>query len=214
MIGLAKRRKGRLVNVAMMRFLCGLDVHEFSLLFADVLSVMVAEFPRTPIETANREGPEKMTLHLILFLTLMRLKTLLSLRFLDGLTGWTFSHLGRTLNRCEKVLKCCLARFMDLPSAFELELDTRTYFNSETFGSKSFPIALLPDCTYHLLPRVIFFHFKINHIERMNLLDPLHLPTKQPLDDGFQVFHLFHRQKHPRSDFSSFTELGGVLFWP
>mmetsp|Transcript_16666 Transcript_16666/g.42982 ORF Transcript_16666/g.42982 Transcript_16666/m.42982 type:complete len:126 (+) Transcript_16666:587-964(+) len=80
MIGLAKRRKGRLVNVAMMRFLCGLDVHEFSLLFADVLSVMVAEFPRTPIETANREGPEKMTLHLILFLTLMRLKTLLSLR--------------------------------------------------------------------------------------------------------------------------------------
>ena len=88
----------------MLRCLIGHDTHEFAALFNQCLSHLVIEFPRAPISCDDEcveVGVFRLSLNLIVFLTMMRRRHLNSFRFLTGLVGFSYGHLNEMMNRCE-----------------------------------------------------------------------------------------------------------------
>lgn len=93
-----------LSDFRMLRYLIGYDAHEFAALFNMCLSHLVIEFPRTPISCDDEcveVGVFRLSLNLIVFLTMMRCRHLNSFRFLTGFVGFSYGHLNEMMNRCE-----------------------------------------------------------------------------------------------------------------
>jgi hypothetical protein len=149
------KRKGSLCDVVakikVMRYMCGMDAAEFAALLVLVLPLLRHAFPRTPDDAPS--GHSGLTLRLILFLCLTRLRQMVSLKFFEGLTGFSSSHLCFTLNKCEAILLIVLRPFLVAPTRFELMVDAAQFHANHTIGGLQFLICCMPDCTYYLMPR-------------------------------------------------------------
>ena len=143
----------------MLRYIIGLDLDEFIKLLYLSLPFLMKEFPRTLLvcnETECNYRGSQLTLRFILFLCLMRLRHLISFRFLQGITGFDFSHLKHVLNRAELCLMDALqVPYLEKPSLQELQIDADLFFNYYAINGNQFHISFLVDATYHVLCRLL-----------------------------------------------------------
>ena len=152
---LSVRKKSCLTDLVadfgMLKYLIGLTIEEFSVLFLLVLPFMLDEFPLTAIRSEPNSGNTCLTLRLILFLTLQKLRHLVSLRSMQGTTGWAWSHIGDVTNRCEVCLHKALAAYLQASSLAELHYDAQLFYRTRHISGRKFYVAFLVDGTYHVI---------------------------------------------------------------
>jgi hypothetical protein len=117
-------------DMGMLKYMTGLTVEEFSSLFVLVVDELRKEFPKTPDKSAGGLDTH-LTLRLLLYLTLQRLRHLTSFRFLQGSVGFSFGHLCKVMNTCEDVLLRCLEPYLRKPLLEELQHDADVYFRTK-----------------------------------------------------------------------------------
>ena len=151
-----RRRKCSVVEVVsdldMMRYMVGLDVGEFSVLFLSMAPILCVEFPRTPLKATTTNVTPGLTIELMLFLTLHRLKHLSSLRYLQGLVGFSFSHLGNVMNRTEVCMKHSLLPYLRQPTLDELQYWADLHYRTVSINGIYFRIGYMVDATYSIIP--------------------------------------------------------------
>jgi hypothetical protein len=71
-----------------------------------------------------------------------------SLRFLQGLVGLVFSHIGNRLIQCEQCLMLALEPFLRALSLEDLKIDAEFYPRDHVIGNMCFPICFMVDCCF------------------------------------------------------------------
>jgi hypothetical protein len=118
----ARARKSSLWDVvpdfSMLKYMVGMTVEEFTQVFHLALGRLKLAFPKTP----KKDAPEgRLSLRLIFFLALHRLRHMLSLRHIQGFVGFSCSHLCTVLNRVEDVLHEALKTYLAMPTMEDLQ---------------------------------------------------------------------------------------------
>ena len=149
-------------NINMMRYMCGVDIHEFESLFQMIYPDLQNEFPFTKLDYEDSyKGKPHFTLRLILYLFLHYSKHGSSMRYLSGLTGFSKSAINHRINSVEKILlnknKLFKNKFRNAfiypPSLVDLKAAALYNFDvGPVYGGKRLALCAWNDCCYSLIP--------------------------------------------------------------
>jgi hypothetical protein len=168
--------------MTMLKYMTGLTVEEFSQLYVLLLPGLQEAFPKTPEHADAGADGSHMTLRLLLYLTLQRLRHLTSFRFLQGTVGFSYGHLCDTLNRCEEVMLRFLEPYLRKPTLAELQHDAEIYWRTKPLNGLRFRIGFLVDATYYVLCRplddaiqeVLYTRYKRIHAIKLSVVCAVH----------------------------------------
>lgn len=135
------------------RYMCGMDLEEFSHLYGLLRDHLIREFPKTA-EYGDPDDPmfRHLTLSSLLLLTLMHLRHSPSWRHIGAQCGFDPSYVHKCSKKIKDMLTLVLVPvYFARPSFEELASDGRDFFNTCNIGGMHTNACCAVDDTYYLM---------------------------------------------------------------